>query len=98
MPSLVKKEMRGFDRLLNDSPDIEIFQPQLNPTGDDAGNLQQIVNQMHELMHLPADDSSCLPLQGTCLLLEPQDLHGIDDRRQRIAELMGEHRQKFVLA
>ena len=52
------------------------------------------------LRHLPLDDLAGLLLDRVlaAVLLEPQQVHGVADRGQRVAQLVGEHRQELVLA
>ncbi len=73
------------------------LQPEL--AGGDAGHLQEVADEPRELRDLPFDDRARLLLdQVLVALLQTHQLQGIEDRRQRIAQLVREHGQELVLA
>ncbi len=65
----------------------------------DARHVQQIVEQALHVLHLPRNDGA---VAGSLLFLARrgaiEDLDGAEDGRQRIAQLVRQHRQKLVLA
>src|SRR5512133_1391878 len=70
----------------------------LNPSGDDARYFQQIINEVGQLPELTLQNDFGFLLDWVLALLETKDMQGVEDRRQRIPQLMREHRQEFVLA
>ena len=62
----------------------------------DAGNVEQIVHQPHQMLQLPSDDVA-RPLHGL-RLATPEQFHRMNDGSERIAQLVAEHGQEFVLA
>ena len=85
------------DGLLDDRPDVHDLLLELDLPARDAGDVQQVVDEPGQVLHLAFDD-----LRRPFMVLSSrgslQDLSGIADRRQRISELVGEHRQELVLA
>ena len=70
----------------------------LNPSSDNAGDFQQIINEMGQLPHLSLDNALGFLLNWVCRLVETKDMQGVEDRREGIAQLMGKHCEEFVLA
>ena len=64
----------------------------------DARNVEQIVDQPRELRRLTSDDISGLDDRLVRRLAHLYDLGRERDRGQRIAQLVGQHRQELVLA
>ena len=63
-----------------------------------ARGLQQVVHQAHHVVHLPAHRGA-QRLPALCVaVVHRQHVQGIADRCQRVAQLVREHRQEFVLA
>ena len=89
------QRFRGLDRHVHASRDINHFAPQLDATPGDPRHVEQIIEQSSEMHGLPLDDAD----QRSLILLrhEPsQQLGGIGDRRDRIAQLMRQHCEEFV--
>jgi len=70
------------------------LEAQGDPAAGDAPHLEQVVDQVGELLHLPHDDSE---LPGAVLAATPKQLRGGEDGRQRVAELVAEHGEELVL-
>ena len=91
------QRLRGLDRELQTSADIDHFALQLDAALRDPGHVQQVVEQSTKMHGLPLDDADERPL--TLVLYESrQQLRGVGDRRDRIAQLVREHGEKLVLA
>ena len=64
----------------------------------DARHVQQVVHQPHQALHLPlhhlAGERQRLGIDGPC----PQNVEGVLDGGQWVAQFVGQHRQKLVLA
>ena len=63
----------------------------------DPAHVHQVIYQPHHLPKLPLYQSSGL-LQCRRFGCKPDDLDGVADRGQRIAEFVGQQRQELVLA
>ena len=98
VPALIDQRLGRLDRPLHDAAQGDLLLAQLNPASGDAGDFQQIIDQMRQLPQLTLDDMARLLLQGRFALLQTQQLHRVGQGGQRVAQLMAEHRQKFVLA
>ena len=88
----------AFHRARDDAAQRNALLTQLDPAGGDAGDFQQVVNQVVELPHLPLNHIACLHLHRVVVLVQPQQAHGVGNRRQRVAQFVAQHGQKFVLA
>ena len=63
----------------------------------DAGEVQQVVHQPRQLPALPLDDLSRAPGLLAARRRQSEQVRGVDDGGQRVAELVGEHRQELGL-
>ena len=82
----------------DDLGDVDRLELEVDLALGDARYVEQIVDQAHELLQLTADDVLCpRELRGIDIALL-QHVHGVGDRRKRVAQLVREHRQKLVLA
>ena len=68
---------------------------QLHLSASDAGHVEQIVDQPHDVLDLALDDAALAV--GADDAAQIHQLQRREDRRQRIAQLVPEHRQEFVL-
>ncbi len=64
----------------------------------DARDVQQVVQQQGHVTHLALDDLVAPALLGLGGLRQARHRAGLADRRKRIAQLVGQRRQEFVLA
>ena len=64
----------------------------------DARDIEQIVEQQRHVLHLALDHIVGPALLRVGGVLVARDGGGLADRRQRIAQLMRERREEFVLA
>ena len=87
-----------LDRRVHDLGQFDAFFAKLQPVARDATHVQQVIDESGQVSHLTIDDAA-RPLQlGRARIRHLQDLNGVPDRRQRIAQLVREHRDEFVLA
>ena len=98
MPVLRDQRLRRLHRALDDAAEHDLLLPKLNPAGADARDLQQVIDQMFELPDLTLDDAAGLLLKRVFIRLQPQQVDGVQDWRQRVAQLVAEHGQKFIFA
>jgi hypothetical protein len=61
-------------------------------------HVQKVVYEPGELLHLTVDHAARPLKLGRARLRHLQDLNGVPDRRQRIAQLVRKHRDEFILA
>ncbi len=87
-----------LDRPLHDTPHVQPRRMQADLPAGEAGDLQQVVDEVGQLPHLPLDDAAGLLLDQVLLPLEPEEMHGVEDGGQGVAELVREHCQELVLA
>ena len=91
------QRLRGLDRELQTSADIDHFALQLDAALGDPGHVQQVVEQASKMRGLSLDDADERPL-ALVLYESRQQLRGVGDRRDRIAQLVREHGEKLVFA
>ncbi len=94
----VDQRPAGFDGPSDDLGQIHPLPLQRDGPASDARDVQQVVDQPHEVLHLTLDDLARLHALRVGQLLEPQQMHGGPNRRQRVPDLVRQHRQELVLA
>ncbi len=87
--------LRFFDRLLDDAPDFDRLLLEGDSALRNSSDVEQIVDQPRELIGLPARNG-----QGAiaAVAVELSSRDSVEHRRQRVAQLMPQHREEFVLA
>ena len=91
---------RGLDRVhrgMNYGARFNPLRPDLQISGDDPGDIEQIIDQLHLGLQISIDH---IDRFRSLSLVEPAALQHIDpaeDRRQWCPEFMGQCCQKFVL-
>ncbi len=98
MAGLVDQRPVRLDGTADDGGDFHGLQPQLDSAGGDPRDLQQVVDEPHHVIDLPLQHFQHAIGSRVVAARQPQDIERIADRRQRIAELVGQRRQKLVLA
>jgi hypothetical protein len=93
MISLLENRTRHLERSHHHLSDLDALLAQLDLSARDARDVEQIVDQPHEMRDLPFDDLLLVRRRAA----QPHQLKGRDDRRERIAQLVAEHREKLVL-
>ncbi len=87
----------GLDRVLQHRQHVDPVRPELDLALGDAADVEQVVDQMDHLTELAFDDVASA-VDGLRLARQGHDLERIADRRERIAQLVGEGGEEFVLA
>src|SRR5436189_4815127 len=95
---LVNQCASRLDCLLHYTPRIEIFLVKLNPTAENARDLQEIVYQDDQVPSLASNYGPGFRLKRRFVFLKIQNLNRVRNGRKRIAKLMGKHCQKLVFA
>jgi hypothetical protein len=91
------RQLAGLDRAVDDLGDRRALQPQVDLAARDARHFHQVVDQPDDLAHLAPDHLD--HAVGLAPAVGPaHQLHRVGDRRQRIAQLVGQGRQELVLA
>ena len=94
---LLQERADGLDGTADDRREVERLLPEADLPPGDAGDVQQVVDQPGEVLHLPLDDL-LRPFEVLLRLQLAEELGGVVDGRQRVPQLVGEHRQELVLA
>ena len=81
-----------LDGISNDVLRRQMLALQLDQPACDARDIQQIVDQTCHVRHLPTDDVTGLANEGRIKRGQAQQLGSCTDGRQRIAQLVCQHR------
>ena len=77
--------------------ELDALQVEANFASGDAVDLEQVLDHPRDVLRLARNDVARVS-RGIVLRADPrEDLHGADDGRQRVAELVPQHRHEFVL-
>ena len=91
---LFEQRAGHLDGFRHDVRHLDDLLLQLHLASRDARHVQQVVDEPREVSHLALDDR---PLAfGGVVAAEPHQLERGEDGRERIAELMAQHREEFV--
>ncbi len=96
MLSLIDDWLHHFDGVADHRGGVEEFLVELNLALGHAGNVQQVVDEVGEGSDLPRGDVPA-PFEVFLRARETGDFDGVLDRRERVPEFVGEHRQELVL-
>ncbi len=88
----------GFDRALQRLFDSRVLLAQLEAIAGDAADIEQVVDETHHLSDLPLHDPACGAQSGVRQVRPLEQPQAVTQGRQRIAQLMGQHGEKLVLA
>ena len=99
VPEVVEHGPAGLDRRLDDARQVERLLADLDDAARNARHFEQIVDEAIEVMDLALHHFAGL-LRARIVERAGQlhDLEAVRDRRQRIAQLVPERREEFVLA
>ncbi len=87
----------GFDRRRHQAREVERFTAQLNLVGSDAGHIEEVIDEPHELPDLTFDDIA-RPCRGRLRRIALQRFEREPYWGERIPKLVGKRRQKLILA
>jgi hypothetical protein len=94
----VDQRLRRFDRALQHRAQVDRLGTQLHSVAGNARDVEQVVGQPHQLMELPLHDRQGRLGDAGIAAGPPHQLEGVADRRQRVAQLVRQRRQEFILA
>src|SRR5437016_11261986 len=72
----------------------QYFLPQLDLAARDPADVEQVIDDVREVLNLPLNDALRFGSLGGGLV--PSQIQRVDDRPERIAELVREHRKELV--
>ena len=75
-----------------------VSRSELDLASRDPGDVEQVVEQAGHVLDLPLRRSRAPDRAWRVVAVEADHLQGVTDRRQRVAELVRQHGQEFVLA
>jgi hypothetical protein len=87
-----------LERARRDDAEVDGLAAEPEPALGDARDVEQVVDQPHELADLAVDDVAAPRDDRGVLGLRAHELDDVADRGQRVAQLVREHRQEVVLA
>ena len=94
----IDQRARGFDRHVDDGLEIDVVLLELELAARDARHVEQVVEQQRHALHLARDDFAAPLALAFIGGVGVEDAHRVADRRQRIAQLVRQRREEFVLA
>jgi hypothetical protein len=94
--ALVDERARRLDRLRHRLDELEPPPPEIDGAARDSRHVEEIVDEANEMRHLPLDDRDLA--RRRVGVPHAEELRRRQDRRERIAQLVTEHRrQELVL-
>ncbi len=94
----VEHRPRGLHGDAQQSREIHGLAPHVDHSAGNARDLEEIVDEPHEMRYLTLHDVRHAPDLGIRGGAQPEQLQSREQRRERIAQLVTERRQEFVLA
>jgi hypothetical protein len=89
---------RGFDGGIHHGRELDVLAPQRQLPARDTRHVEQIVEQARHVLHLALDDLAAPFYLRFGSIRRARDLRRLADRRERIAHLVRQGREKLVLA
>ena len=93
----IDRRLHLFDRPVDNFAHVDRLFIEMNLAGDDPRHVQQVVDQPHQVNDLPLHHPRRFVNFRLRRPRHLQQLDAVADRRQRIPQLVGQHRQEFVL-
>ena len=94
----VEQRTRRLDGDADDRFEVDVVLLELELPARDARHVEQVVEQQRHALHLARDDFAAPLALPFVRGIRIEDAHGIADRRQRIAQLVRERGEEFILA
>ncbi len=91
---LLEERASRLDARGNHVGQVDLFAPQRDLASRDSRYVEQVVDQAHQVLHLPVDDQP-LALEAR-VAARGHQLDGRHDRRQGVPELVPEHGEELV--
>ena len=93
--ALLEQRARDLDRLGDHVREVEVLAVELDPAAGDPRDIEQVVDEPDDVTDL-ARDHRALALERLGIA-QLHQLEGGQDRGERVAELVAEHREELVL-
>src|ERR1700733_6210188 len=93
----VHERLDHFDGRLDYLPDLEGFGLENDPAASDPRDVEKVVEQAGQVLTLPGDHRSQRAQLAVGADLSVEKQRGVSNRRQRISQLMCEHREELIL-
>jgi hypothetical protein len=87
-----------LDRLADDRLQLHALPLELHLALRDARHVEQVVDEARELRDLAVDDLARHAQRRVAVVRAAEDLARVADRRERVAQLVRQHREEHVLA
>ena len=97
MLPLLDDRPHGLDGVVEDGGRFDECLPEVNLPPSDAGDVQQVVDEVGEGADLPGGDVLA-PFEGLLGARAGGDGDGVLDGGERVPQLVGEHGEELVLA
>ena len=98
MAEFLDERSGGLDRARDHRVQSNIVALERDLSPGNARDIEQIVDEPHHVIDLPLDDVARALVLRVRQPVNLHQLHGRPDGRERIAQLVREHRQELVLA
>ena len=95
MLPLLEQRAGALDRRRDDVADFDRVPAKVDLAAGNPRDVEQIVDQPHQVAHLPVDDRPFA--LGAGIAAQRHQLQRRQDGRERIPQLVAEHRQELVL-
>ncbi|MDQ3367216.1 MAG: hypothetical protein M3680_17470 [Myxococcota bacterium] len=89
----LEERARDLERGVDDVGDLDVLLDELDPAARDPRDVQEIVDEPGQVLDLTLEELLLLGLHAA----ELHDLERHEHRRERIAQLVAEHREELVL-
>src|SRR4030095_5541542 len=98
MDGLIDHRSSSLYCLLNNIPDVDLFQIKLNPVAEKTRDFEKIIHQHHQIINLTPNNAGRLDLSWVLILLPFKNVDSIGNCSQWIADFVRERCQEFILA
>ena len=96
--SFINLRAHRVNRTLNHRAEPDRLKAQFDLALRDARDIEQVIDQSGHMADLPIEHLHRAPLRRFGLKGSGEQARGIAHRRQRVTQLMGQHRQELILA
>ena len=97
VPALLYQGLHDLDGARDQRRKLDRLARQVDLAARDARHIEQVVDQSREVRELPLDHVARPAQLWVGYRLHAHELYGTQNRRQRIAQLVREHREELVL-
>ena len=91
---LLQEGPRGLDRARHDLVERDEAELERHPAGGEPRHVEEVVDEAREVLNLPLDHRALAPVAAAA---RPHQVERRRDGRQRVAQLVAQHREELVL-